>query len=97
VLSFFPVVGIGTPPPPHPQASGSGGRGTIAGERGGGRVPVPARGHSPWYSVYISTLCIKLIRIKFVSYWQDPDSVGSRFEFSLTRVLVHSVNCPLNV
>ncbi len=43
VLSFFPVVGIWTPPTPHPQASvpppfGSGGRGTLAGERVGGRV-----------------------------------------------------------
>ncbi len=40
VLSFSPVVGIGTPSTPHPQASvppllGSGGRGTLAGERGG--------------------------------------------------------------
>jgi len=39
VLSFSPVVGIGTPPTPHPQASvpiplGSGGRGTLAGESG---------------------------------------------------------------
>ncbi len=42
VLSFSPVVGIGTPPSPHPQASvplpfpfGAGGRGwgTLAGER----------------------------------------------------------------
>jgi hypothetical protein len=39
VLSFSPVVGIGTPPTPHPQASvplppvlGEGG--TLAGERG---------------------------------------------------------------
>jgi hypothetical protein len=56
VLSFSPVVGIGTPPTPHPQASvpspfGSGGRGTLAGERRGGRVPIPTRGHTLWYSV----------------------------------------------
>jgi hypothetical protein len=87
VLSFSPVVGIGTPPTPHPLAppplvSGGGahslaregvgewgergsgrevwglpqpltrwpppfgfrGRGTLAGERGGGRVPIPTRG-----------------------------------------------------
>jgi hypothetical protein len=55
VLSFSPVVGIGTPPTPHSQASappplfGSGGRATLAGERGGGRIPIPTRGH---------TLCI---------------------------------------
>jgi hypothetical protein len=61
VLSFFPVVGIGTPPTPHPQASapppfGPGGRGTLAGERRGGRVPIPTRGHTLWYSVYICAL-----------------------------------------
>ncbi len=35
-------------PPP-----GSGGRGTIAGERGLGRVPIPTRGHTLWYSLFI--------------------------------------------
>ncbi len=44
VLSFSPVVGIGTPPTPQPQASVPPplwfrGGGTLAGERGGGRVP----------------------------------------------------------
>jgi hypothetical protein len=37
---------------------GSGGRGTLAGERGGGRVPVPTRGYTLWYSVNIRTLCL---------------------------------------
>jgi hypothetical protein len=51
VLSFSPVVGIGPPP------FGSGGRGTLAGEREGGRVPIPTRGHTLWYSIiHISTL-----------------------------------------
>ena len=43
---FSPVVGIGTPPPPHPQAIvpspppfGTGGRGILAGERGGWQSP----------------------------------------------------------
>jgi hypothetical protein len=31
----------------------SGGRGIFAGERGGGRVPIPMRGHTLWYSLYI--------------------------------------------
>ncbi len=59
VLRFSPVVGIGTPPTLHPQASvppppfGSGGRGKLAGERGGERVPIPTRGHTLWYSVYM--------------------------------------------
>jgi hypothetical protein len=49
-------------PTPHPQAIisplpfGSGGRGTLAGERGGGRVPIPTRGRTLWYSVNICTL-----------------------------------------
>ncbi len=48
-------------PTPHPQMSvpppfGSGGRGTLAGDRGAGRVPVPTRGHTLWYSIYICTL-----------------------------------------
>jgi hypothetical protein len=57
VLSFFPVVGIGTPPTPHPLSSvppppGSGGRGTLAGERGVGRVPIPTREHTLWLFKY---------------------------------------------
>ncbi len=46
--------------PPPPFDSGSlikGGRGTLAGERGGGRVPIPTRGHTAWYSLYIYVLC----------------------------------------
>jgi hypothetical protein len=53
VLSLSPVVGIGTPPTPKALTRrqvcppfGSGGRGTVAGERGGGRVPIPTREHT---------------------------------------------------
>jgi hypothetical protein len=38
------------PPPPR---FGSGGRGTLAGERGGGRVPIPTRGHMYTEILYI--------------------------------------------
>jgi hypothetical protein len=60
VLSFSPVVGIGTPPTPRPQASvpppfGSGGSGTLAGERGGRKVPIPTRGH--FGTLFIYVLC----------------------------------------
>ncbi len=34
-----------------PPSPGSGGRGTFAGDRGGGRVPIPTRGHTLWYSL----------------------------------------------
>jgi hypothetical protein len=60
VGSFSLVVGNGTPTTSHPQASvpchppfGSWGRGTLAGERGGGRVPIPTRSYTLWYSLYI--------------------------------------------
>jgi hypothetical protein len=46
-----PAGGWATPHPP-----GSGGRGTLAGERGVGRVLIPTRGHTQWYSLYIRTL-----------------------------------------
>jgi hypothetical protein len=63
VLSFSPVVRIRNwdyTPTPHLQASasprpGSGRRGTLAGERGGGRVPILTRGHTLWYSLYCTT------------------------------------------
>ncbi len=66
VLSF---VGIGTPPNPHPKASepppgppfSPGARGTLAGERGGGRVLIPTRGHTLWYSLYICTFLVPCI------------------------------------
>ncbi len=35
---------------PHPPLW-LGGRGTLAGERGSGRVPIPTRGHTLWYSI----------------------------------------------
>ncbi len=47
---------------PNPSPAGEcaplppcfGARGTLAGERGGGRVPIPTRGHTLWYSLYIT-------------------------------------------
>jgi hypothetical protein len=39
-----------------PLPFGTGGRGTLTGERGGGRVPIPTMGHTLWYSVYLCTL-----------------------------------------
>ncbi len=49
-------------PPPF----GTGGRGTLAGEKGGGRVPIPTRGHTLWYSVP-SNLLISSGGINFVT------------------------------
>jgi hypothetical protein len=41
-------------PPPF----GTGGRGTLAGVRGSGRVLIPTRGHTLWYSIYIYIFCV---------------------------------------
>jgi hypothetical protein len=55
---FLQSSGIGTPPTLHPQASvpptlwyrwGH----TCWREGGGGRVPIPTRGHTVWYSLYL--------------------------------------------
>ncbi len=57
VLSFFSSRRNWDSPIPSPAGEwapppfGSGGRGTLASERGGGRVPIPTRGHTLWYSV----------------------------------------------
>ncbi len=91
MLSFSPVVGDGADPTPQPQASvpppplWSGGRGTFAGERGGGRVPIPTKGHTLWCSIYISTLWDWLsFRVLFLNVHSVPDvktliSISMRF------------------
>ncbi len=58
---FLQSLELGLPQPltrrrVRPPTFGSRGRGTLAGERGGGRVPIPTREHIVWYSVYICTL-----------------------------------------
>ncbi len=78
VLSSSPVVGIGTPPtanppesvPPPPPPPGSEGKGTLAGERGGGRVPIPTRGHTQWYSIHIYTYFVGLIK-----FWKQGEGM----------------------
>jgi hypothetical protein len=61
VLSFFSSRQNWESPNPSPAGEcspGSGGRGTLAGEKGGGRVPIPTRVHTLWYStVYMCVLC----------------------------------------
>jgi hypothetical protein len=60
VLRFFSSCRNWDSPNPSPAGEcapppGSGGRGTLAGERGVGRVPIPTRGHTLWYSLYTYT------------------------------------------
>jgi hypothetical protein len=60
VLSFFSSRRNWDSPNPSPQASMTPprywGRGTFVGERGVGRVPIPTKGHTLWYSSNIGTL-----------------------------------------
>jgi hypothetical protein len=65
-VGFFFVIGIRTPPTPHPQASVPPPFGLVPGggahsltREGGGRVPIPTRGHTLRYSKYIRTLYIR--------------------------------------
>jgi hypothetical protein len=58
--AFLQSSELGLPPTPHPQASvppplGSGVRGTLAGEIGVGRVPIPTRGHTYTVVFFIFT------------------------------------------
>jgi len=91
VLSFSPVDGIGTPPTLHPQASvppsppGSGGRGTLAGERGVGRVPIPTRGHILWYSLYIYMYFVSSHPYPNTSSMQNYEQI-SNTEMEFTKV-----------
>ncbi len=73
----MPLVGIGTPPQPPtrrlvcPLPPVSGGRGTLPGEKGVGRVPIPTRGiHCGTLNMYV--LCgpniKKLARVVFKSF-----------------------------
>ncbi len=62
VISFFASHPNRDSPNPSPAGECApppllpGGRATLAGDRGGGRVPIPTRGHTLWYSTYICTL-----------------------------------------
>ncbi len=63
VLSFFSSRRNWDSPNPSPAGEcalppGSGGGGTLAGERGVGRVPIPTRRHTLWYSLYRRTLWV---------------------------------------
>ncbi len=64
VLSFFSSRRTWDSPNPSPAGECAppphrfwGERHTLAGERGVGRVPIPTRGHTLWYSLYVRTLC----------------------------------------
>ncbi len=91
VLSFFSNRQNRDSPNPSPASECApprlGGRGTLAGERGGGRVPIPTRGHTLWYSIYISTLWI---------YLRDAPNISLPARVAAHRHSVRMVGCHWN-
>ncbi len=98
VLSFSPVVGIGTPA----TLFGSGGRGSLAGERGVERVPLPTRGHTLWYSLYLCTLILQYSKsvgqstdwchLLFADWWaNNSKEFGSRSNNQVCNNPLHRV------
>ncbi len=78
VLSFFSSRRNWDSPNPSPADNcappfGSGGRGPLAGETGGGRVPIPTRGHTLWYSLYVCTSCWGQNTIPGEEWRHSPD------------------------
>jgi hypothetical protein len=61
------------PPPPS-----SGRKGILAGERGVGRVPIPTKGHTVWYSLYIRTFSISLTNTLYWSKESFLSLIGTR-------------------
>ncbi len=51
-------------------------RDTFAGERGGGRVPIPTRGHTLWYSIYLCTLWFRALI--WAAWWVSRTARGPR-------------------
>ncbi len=72
--------------PLHPPVKG--GRGTLAGERGVSRGPIPTRGHTLWYSLYVRTLWLRhrivLVRVSFETSF---DSKQPKLEPNLVSTL----------
>jgi hypothetical protein len=90
--AFSPVVGIGTTPtPPRRRVCppfGSGGRGTLAGERGGGRVPDTTRGNTLWWKNFLFSKTFDFPPLLLVNIYrstlclfQPPNNVLSLVHF----------------
>ncbi len=72
---------------------------TLAGERGVGRVPIPTRGHTLWYSLYIRTLWYKLrahldlselLNLSVFSFRHSAWVCSVAFLFSLSVIFLFS-------
>jgi hypothetical protein len=96
--SVCPSSELGIPPTPHPQASVplppvSGGRGTLAGEKGVGRVPIPTRGvHCG--TLYMYVLCAMATdQPETTSTINDPNFNGLRIICSIHQQILVDVYC----
>ncbi len=84
VITFSPVVRIGTLPTPHPQASAPPplvrvGGGTLAGERGCGRV-LFSNSNEGTYTVVLFIYCIRTLCFEDIFHYLDkPSSCGCRW------------------
>jgi hypothetical protein len=58
---------------------------SLAGERGVERVPIPTRGHTLWYSLYIHTLCLGFT--KKTRQFTHPNRANDRRKRDITGVL----------
>jgi hypothetical protein len=80
-----------------------GGRGTLAGGTGVGRVPIPTRGHTLWYSLYIRTLWWKVKAFLLARDRNKMDSSFSKYNpyfssiFEPRRIILYNalqkINC----
>jgi hypothetical protein len=87
------------PPPPLVP----GGRGTLAGERGGesGRVPVPTKGHTLWYSLYLyfvsESIGRKITHLKCWAVRNEMVSIFLHVRASFDRNFIYNLKVKKNI
>ncbi len=87
---------------PNPSPAGecappaSGGSGTLACERGVGRVPIPTRGHTLQYFLYIRTFCMKVSLLVYLKNIGDYMEVIRVWLIPLTPPPPRLFTIPLN-
>ncbi len=110
MLSFSPVVGIGTPPTPHPQASVPphpvlGGGAHSLWREGLGEFQIPTRGRTLWYSLHIRTLWWYWTGSRSVTYicrlLRDTEklklSLNNKIKFTAHILFITGISCDVTV
>jgi hypothetical protein len=59
---------------PSPLVRWGGAHSLATGERGGGRVPIPTRGHTLWYTINIYVLCGVHCTVGFGDFQQNSQN-----------------------